>query len=311
MKTFLWCVRREVWEHWGLFFGLPAAVGAVATALIVGTYYSHFEGAITLFTAASAADRAAFAGEIVISKFKYLLLLALALGMTIVFYGAGTLYDDRRDRSNLFWKSLPLSDAKMIGAKVAAALVIAPLFTALCSIAVVVLSLFLMSFIVAFQGINGLSALFGNTALYVMLFKLALLWPVFVLTTLPTLGWIFCLSALVRKLPLVWIIGAPLVIAYPLLSIYSELSETAHTHWIKDDIATRLLMGATPGSWAQLRPSLSKNLAATTTSSYQNAEQIIAQAWQIPKYGDYWLAAAIGLCLIFVAIRLRRWRVDA
>ena len=45
----------------------------------------------------------------------------------VFFYALGSLYDERRDRSVLFWKSLPLSDAETVLSKFAVAALVIPL----------------------------------------------------------------------------------------------------------------------------------------------------------------------------------------
>ena len=43
----------------------------------------------------------------------------------VFFFCLGTLFDERKDRSVLFWKSLPVSDGETVLSKVAMALVAA------------------------------------------------------------------------------------------------------------------------------------------------------------------------------------------
>ena len=48
------------------------------------------------------------------------------LGFVVFFYCLGSLYDERKDRSVLFWKSLPVSDRDTVLSKALSALVVAP-----------------------------------------------------------------------------------------------------------------------------------------------------------------------------------------
>ena len=50
----------------------------------------------------------------------------IVLGVVVFFFCLGALFDDRKDRSVLFWKSLPISDQATVLSKVAMALVVAP-----------------------------------------------------------------------------------------------------------------------------------------------------------------------------------------
>ena len=53
-------------------------------------------------------------------------LLGIVVGIVVFFYCLGSLYDDRRDRSILFWKSLPISDRDTVFSKVISAAIVAP-----------------------------------------------------------------------------------------------------------------------------------------------------------------------------------------
>jgi ABC-2 type transport system permease protein len=310
MNTFIWCLRRELWEHWALLLGLPVVLAAVVTIQITVDFYFQFSNTIVLLVAAPAETRAAFTLSLITTKFAALVFMQLALGLSILFYGSSTLYDDRRDGSNFFWKSLPLSDAKMVGAKATIVLVIAPLITIVSSLIVIAVSLLVVAEIAAFSGLNAFGALFASATLYSLIAKTIALWPIFVLTTLPALGWMLAISALVKKRPLIWIVGLPIIIALPISFLKSIMERGGSVAWVVEDVATRLLMGVSPGSWVLLRPSLSAD-TSSATKNVPGAAQYILQGWQIPTFTDYWIAAAIGLALIFLAVRIRRWRVDA
>jgi hypothetical protein len=53
----------------------------------------------------------------------------MVLGLLVFFYCLGALHDERRDRSLLFWKSLPVSDFTTVMSKLLLAVVVAPLIT--------------------------------------------------------------------------------------------------------------------------------------------------------------------------------------
>lgn len=303
-------MRREIWEHRGLLIGLTILASLVAIGFIVVMFHSHIDGAIMLYTAASVAEREAFAGMVLHQNFAPRITLLVALGMMVFFYRSSALHDDRRNGSLLFWRSLPISDAKVVWSKVAIVLIVAPLIIAIYAVAITALSMLIGSLLIAFHGVNGFSALFGFGKIYGALFNLLTLWPAFVLTVLPTFGWMFFISALVRNRPMIWIINAPIFLTLPHVLIAGVFKGGSKLAWLQDDFATRLIMGVLPGSWVKFRPSLSVDTSAAATFG-GSLHELVSQGWKILAYGDYWIAAAIGIALIFVAIRLRRWRVDA
>ena len=58
----------------------------------------------------------------------------IVLAFVLFFYCLGALYDDRKDRSVLFWKSLPVSDAQTVLSKVASAVLVAPVLACRASL---------------------------------------------------------------------------------------------------------------------------------------------------------------------------------
>ncbi len=127
MSRFVWLIRREIWENKSIWVAplivLACLLLAFVTGLVhVGPFGS--EAASTPF------------GSLVPEKQTKLLLVVylgfafvvyLVMGVIAFFYALDSLYADRRDRSVLFWKSLPLSDAETVLSKFTIAVVVIPL----------------------------------------------------------------------------------------------------------------------------------------------------------------------------------------
>jgi ABC-2 type transport system permease protein len=115
----VWSIRREIWEH-RFLIAAPAAVAALAViGFLVGWPFGV--GAAVAHTPTgqwggigTAYDATAF--------FSMIAGLAGA-----VFYSSDALHGERRDRSILFWKSLPVSDFQAVLAKLAIPMLILPL----------------------------------------------------------------------------------------------------------------------------------------------------------------------------------------
>lgn len=137
-----WLVRRELWEHKGMLLWTPAVIGIVLTVL--GTLLTMTTIARTktrtaltvngedvswsaIFNAPSFARQKNEFIDAVANNYAYLAApLFLALASWCFFYCLSALHDDRRDRSILFWKSLPVSDLQTVLSKAAIALLVAP-----------------------------------------------------------------------------------------------------------------------------------------------------------------------------------------
>lgn len=112
MKTLLWSVRRELWEHRWVFI-VPAVAGGVIVAVLGST--------LLLAASNSAGISAAF-------NLAARMLLIMGTLSTFV-YCAEALHAERRDGSIVFWKALPVADRTTVLGKAAVALVVIPVLT--------------------------------------------------------------------------------------------------------------------------------------------------------------------------------------
>ncbi len=122
MKAYTMLLRREVWEHRVLWI-TPAAIAAamfLAMQIFAGQAHLGFAGR-------------ALGGDMAPSAAYELFVLAtaapfyVAAAIVAVIYLLDCLYADRRDRSILFWKSLPLADHTVVLSKLGTALLLIPL----------------------------------------------------------------------------------------------------------------------------------------------------------------------------------------
>ena len=104
-RPFTWSVRRELWENRSLYVA-PLVVTAF---VLLGSFISLL-GLPARMQALPALDEAA-RHAMAVKPFSMapapIMLATLLVG---IFYALDALYGERRDRSILFWKSLPVSD---------------------------------------------------------------------------------------------------------------------------------------------------------------------------------------------------------
>ena len=112
MRPFYWSVRRELWENRSITLAPLVAAVVVLVGFVIST--KDLAGALGALSGldearqqASLARRAALAA-------MPLLFTGFVVGW---FYCLDALHGERRDRSILFWKSLPVSDAVTVLAK--------------------------------------------------------------------------------------------------------------------------------------------------------------------------------------------------
>jgi len=143
-------------------------------------------------------------------EFAAALILATAAFVS-VFYSLDALYGERRDRSILFWKSLPVSDLTTVLAKVSIPLVILPLV----GFAITLVTLFLMLLVAsAVLGATG-GAVAPLWTLSLTQRSLLLLYHMVTVHGLwyaPFYAWLLLVSAFARRAPFLWAVLPPLAI---------------------------------------------------------------------------------------------------
>lgn len=120
MNRFKWMIRRELWESRSIWMG-PAIAVAVLTLTslfgLSGLEHVQFDPRF------DAMKQHKLIGAIYFGVTMLFFMIAL---FSMFFYSLDSLYGDRRDRSVLFWKSLPISDAETVLSKAATAILVVP-----------------------------------------------------------------------------------------------------------------------------------------------------------------------------------------
>src|SRR5271167_4310398 len=144
-RALYWSVRRELWENRSIYMA-PLAVAAVALfAFSLSAIAGIWEKALRLYPA-QPSEAVAQPYDMVAA------LLMLTCIVVSVFYCLDALHGERRDRSILFWKSLPVSDVTTVLAKASIPLVILPLLTVAIIVATHWLMLLMSSAVLLVSG---------------------------------------------------------------------------------------------------------------------------------------------------------------
>ncbi|MDB5529965.1 MAG: hypothetical protein JWR51_3068 [Devosia sp.] len=170
MKAFVALVHRELIEHRGAFVLAPLILVAVMfVPTLISFATGRVDGRFTGFLFAAAPMRVYEFGFLAFGGAWCLYLIGV-----LFFYCADGFSADKRNNAMLFWKSMPVSDFKMLLAKLTATLTILPAMiyaTALLS----ALLLFAIAFVSSsFSGAGGLVML-SHVGLVYLQIALALL----------------------------------------------------------------------------------------------------------------------------------------
>ena len=320
-------LRREFWEHKGGFFWAPLVAGGISLlltimAIIVGEVVARKAVAAGKFDGDSnvmvngldlgkitskmgAEEMQHLAGGIDLSMLAASSWPFIVLAFVVFFYCLGALYDERKDRSVLFWKSLPLSDRDTVLSKVASATLVAPALAVGAALLTMFGFLLVISVVALLHGGNPLTLVWGPGSPLRMTSLLVASIPVYALWALPTVGWLLLCSAWSRSKPFLWAIMIPVFAGIFVAWFDLMQAFNLETVWFLKNVVARMLFSVVPGSWIDAATfdhgnfdgpaAVSNLLSLKTTYSTLLAPQL-------------WIGAAAGAAMIFGAIRLRRWR---
>jgi ABC-2 type transport system permease protein len=192
-RPFYWSVWRELWENRSIYMApLIVAVVVLFGFLVSTAGLPERRRGVLLLDPAKA--RAAIEAPYDMAAIM-LILTAFIVG---VFYCLDALYGERRDRSILFWKSLPVSDLTTLLSKATIPLVILPLVTFAIVIVTQLVMLVWTSVLLLTHGMSPASTwtyfpLFQN--LFILLYGLVAI----ALWHAPIYGWALLVSGWARR----------------------------------------------------------------------------------------------------------------
>ena len=225
-RPFLWSIRREFWENPSIVY----APAAVACFIVLATLYAavRYTGEILPRLQIDGIPPSRLATAPLIT-------VPLWLGITMVgvaiFYSLDALYSERRDRSILFWKSLPVSDTNTVLSKMAVPMALLPIVTFIAAIIADVL-IFLIESIAFVTHHLSLSSAWSGVHLFSLVGALAYALTVVMLWYAPVHAWLLLVSATARRAPLLWA-----VLPFFVLSIFERVA--FHTKYVSQFITDR------------------------------------------------------------------------
>ena len=196
-RLLYWSVRRELWENRSIYI----APLAVAAAILFGFLLSIMRRPTKMGALLANPDhlRATV-------RMPYNIVAALIIGTAFVtglFYCLDALYGERRDRSILFWKSLPVSDLTTVLSKVCIPLSVLPLV----SFAIIVATQTIIALVSSVAWPNsGLTAAMMWAQLPMIKMWVALLYSLIAITLwhAPIYGWLLLVSGWARRATFLW-----------------------------------------------------------------------------------------------------------
>lgn len=321
MKTMKWLLRREFWEHKGALMWAPIVVGGlivvfIGSMILYGMSMGEFNGNMTvngkvadvsmMFATLSPEKKVEIASVVANMYMSGAVPLFMMLAVISFFYCLGAMFEERRDRSILFWKSLPVSDTQTVLSKVITAALVAPLITIAVGTFISLLLLMLVGVMFAFHGVNMFGLVLSNPDFYLMPLRLIGLLPVYILWALPTIGWLMMVSAWAKSKVFLWAVGTP-IIAVIVVKWANYLTRAGiDIDWFVQNVISRGLVGLVPGVWLPLANVDVHNMVDGHNTAVMG--EVFAHSWMTVATPAALLGAVAGAAMIFAAIRLRRWK---
>jgi ABC-2 type transport system permease protein len=202
-RIFYWSVRRELWENRSIYVA-PLAVGAV---FLLGFVLSliHFPAKMRAALAVAPLQQHLQQHPLIEQPYTFAELLIMATALLVaVFCCLDALHGERRDRSILFWKSLPVSDLTTVLSKASIPILILPLLAFAITVVMKVIMLLLSSAVLQASGLSA-ATLWAHVPLLrtsgMLFYHLVVfhgLWYA------PIYAWLLLVSAWARRFAFLW-----------------------------------------------------------------------------------------------------------
>ncbi len=211
---------------------------------------------------------------------------------TIPFVLLSSLYDERQDRSILFWKSLPVSDTATVMSKLVSATFVSIGIAFSLGIIVHVIYLVALSILAGHFGIPDIGEAWHLPTIFTMWFDWLLLLIEYVLMALPIYAWFLFASAWSSSKPILLGIVGPM--AAGLLEFI-----LLHTHYIGDQFGWRLGYNLSD----QLKSLSISSYSGLSSKLFSDALGKILEGYLRP---DLWIGVVVAAGLIYATIEVRR-----
>src|SRR6267143_874527 len=123
-RPMYWSVRRELWEYRSIYIAPLAVAALFLFGFLISTI--HLPDKMRAALALNPVQQ----HEFIEQPYTFAALLIMGTAFIVgVFYCLDALHGERRDRSILFWKSLPVSDLTTVLSKAIVPLVVMPVIS--------------------------------------------------------------------------------------------------------------------------------------------------------------------------------------
>ena len=282
-----WSIRRELWENRSIYIA-PLAVAAV---YLFGFLISLFWVPRSMRGIAAAHGSIPPVVELAMPYSHASMLIMLIAFLVGIFYSLDALHSERRDRSILFWKSLPVSDLTTVLSKASIPLLVLPLLTFAITVALQLIMLLLSVAVRAVSG-SGTSVPWAPP-LFEM--ELVLLYAVGVLALwhAPIYCWFLLVSGWARRATFLWAVLPPLGVAVVEYAAF-------RTSYVGSRLHDRL------GGFTAAAFDLKDKKGVPIDAHFIPLTQLAP--WRFLSSPGLWIGLVLAAIFLAAAVRMRRYR---
>lgn len=320
MNTFLTLLKREYWEHKTGFQWVPVGISALSlfTTLLAVLFLTNDTVKVSIgaqnpadllgLWEATASDEVK---SLATTAYYYsnIINLAVVMGFVGYFYCLGALYDDRKDKSILFWKSLPISDSKTVLSKVVSVCLVLPLVIFVISVLTNIGTMLIGLLLAGLTNWDIASMVFDPMSILTASWYQLIASVMAVLWVFPFIGYLLFISSATKRVPFLvsWL---PIIVGVIVESIIFKSSH--FISWIGEHLAGLAKAYSTPYvMMSQVEQEgvddlkdLANKLRFEIDGGWGSFPNQLADT-------SLWIGLAIGVVFIVAAIYIRRYRDEA
>lgn len=310
-------VKREFLDGKGGFFYTPLVIFAIIAGMgIISMIIGNDPVQIDDFSMREASEKWSSLGANQKEAAGYMVAgaywvtsaaLWIALPFVIFFSLLGSLYEDRRDKSILFWKSMPVSDALEVIVKFLTNTVMAVGIFLATAIVLQIVYAVLLSIWFGFQGAPisvfwPLAQMIEGWVTAIPVFFLFFLWAA------PTLAWLILVSAYAKRMPFMYAVVPVVVIVILEATMFKG---TGFIEMIVQHIAVGFgesveAAGKAVDHMGIGRPDFDNEEGAANLVSLINSASVVDMyAYALSKL-NFWMGLLVAGGFIYGAIELRK-----
>jgi len=281
-RPMYWSVRRELWENRSIYIA-PLAVAAV---FLFGFSISTI-GLPHKMRAMATLDMTQ-QHEAIAKPYDFATLLIMGTAFIVsVFYCLDALHGERRDRSILFWKSMPVSDLTTVLSKASIPIVVIPLVSYAITVATQLYMLLLSSAVLLGSGLSAATLWTQVPFVQLSLMLLYHLVAIHALWYAPLYAWLLLVSSWARRAAFLWA-------ALPLLAIGVVEKVAFNTLYFAAMLQYRLTGGP-------------KDVPFTTGNMAMDPMMHLNPGPFLISPG-LWIGLAVAAAFLAATVRIRRYR---